>query len=742
MLGLCIVPWAPPAAAAQQRPHPRAEIPGFDFRRDGGWRRQARQIRANRARLLDRRQFGALNAPIAGAAGAPLAGGAPSPAAAAVSGVLRVPAILFRYRDTPPSQLRTAAQYNSALFAATPPAGRPYTYRSLYEEMSNGLLSIQGKTFGYAALDDDEAAYTGGTSPRCQLANPYGSTNCNGLFSDSAVRVMQAGLRLALSKLDRSVDWTHYDSDADGHVDLVLFLPPTIGGECGPSTNPNNHLWAHRFVLFPSYVTHSSLPSGQRIVVSDYILQSGVGGASGCDATQIMPIGTVAHETGHALGLPDLYDVADSSEGIGHWGLMGAGNHASPLSPSRMEAWSLNELGWVTVVPLPDAGAHSLGAAPISDTAFYLPVLGPNPRGEYFLLENRQRVHSDSAMIRMHCEEWYGSPSPPASCGGGLILWHIDSTQVARGRLGSGVNSGPIHGVALVQADGRRNLDVSFTSPGSNRGDAGDPYPGETGNVVFSATTVPAAVRNSDGLPAGVLIDQIARLAANVMSFRVGYPVWVVRALDSAAVIQFDAASYHVFRGILDEGSIHTVSVADTQYTAGGRTRHVFVSWSDGGSRSHSYTAGASPETLTVTLARAHQLVYSGTSGGMITSGNPADTSRAFVAEGTPVTLTAAGAAQPFLSWSGDTVSQHAQITLPMGRPYTVRAVFLAPLNTADVVAQLLDGVSPLTSQQLLDLDQLGNANGGFDVGDFLAWVQATGAPLAAEQRGRAGASR
>src|SRR5207249_3364289 len=121
---------------------------------------------------------------------------------------------------------------------------------------------------------------------------------------------------------------------------------------------------------------------GVRIRVSYYILQSGVGGSTGCDSTQIMPIGTVAHETGHGFGLPDLYDTVDSTEGIGEWGLMGSGNYTSPLSPSRMDAWSLSQLGWVTVRPLGAAGTYHFGAAPVSDTAFYVRALGANSRGE------------------------------------------------------------------------------------------------------------------------------------------------------------------------------------------------------------------------------------------------------------------------------------------------------------------------------------------------------------------------
>jgi len=730
----------PAAGRAQQAPphasvaRVRREIPGFDFRKDGVWRRQARAVRALRKRLLSRQNFGALNAPMAGA-GAPLATGA------AVSGVLKVPVILFKFKNTPSSQLRTTAAYNDVLFGSTPPSGRPYTFRSYYEQLSNGLLSVQGQSYGYAALDSNEVTYAG--APGSCHENPYGTTNCNGLFSDDAVSRMQLGLVEALRKIDNLVDWRQYDSDGDGIVDLVVFIHPPQGGECGGVTN--NHLWAHRYVLTAgAYATHSRDALGRRIVVSDYTLQSGVGGEDGCDSTQIMPIGTVAHETAHGFGLPDLYDTSNQSEGVGEFSLMGSGNYTSPLSPSRMDAWSLSELGWVTVVPLSANDTYSFGAAPTGDTAFYIPVVGANPRGEYFLLENRQAVQSDSAMIHFHCQVWFHTAFPPP-CGGGLLIYHVDSEQITNFLPANQVDSGPLHGLEVVQADAFGNLDANPTSscsstPVSNcsdRGDAGDHYPGLTGNTAFTATSTPAALRNADGTAAALAIDQITQVVPNgTMQFHLVFPVWVVRATDTAAVIEFDGTPYHVFRGVLTPNSMHSVSVADTQFTNANRTRQVFISWSPPEPRSFTYAASAAPETLTVTLARSHRVIYTTTNGGKITGSVPSDT---LVAEGTAVTLTAidTSATRTFLGWAGDTISKNASVTLPMGRPYTVRAVFLETFSTAEIVAQLLNGSSALTAAQLGDLDQLGNGNGGFDLGDFLAWVQATGAPppLTAEQR-------
>ena len=364
-------------SAAQDQRHPRWEIPGFDFRKDGVWRTKARAVRAMRRQLRASGRFTELNAPVARVAPLSQVAG-PQPSPTVVSGVLKVPAILFRYKDSPAPTFDTAA-YNAVLFGATPAgaaAGRPYTYRSFYNELSNGLFDIQGQTFGYATLDSNEVYYVGGQSSTCASQNPYGSPNCNGLFSNFAISRMQSALTEALQQLDAQIDFSQYVDPTSGFVPLVLFMHEAMGGECGPSATPQNHLWAHRFSV-PTFTTQDNDPfhAGQKVKISDYILQPGVGGASSCNTSQIMPIGTVAHETGHGFGLPDLYDTQGGTEGIGQWGLMSSGSFTSALSPARMESWSLSELGWITIVPLTVAeSTYTFDAAPLSDTAFYVAV--------------------------------------------------------------------------------------------------------------------------------------------------------------------------------------------------------------------------------------------------------------------------------------------------------------------------------------------------------------------------------
>src|SRR5512144_2692948 len=148
-------------ASAGQRPGPRWEIPGLDITPNGGWRVRARAVAATRARFLAQRNFALLNAAPAGPA-----------AVNAVTGTLRVPVVMFRYQDSPSNLYsRDTAQYNAALFGAVPPAGRAYTLRSFYEQLSNGLFSLQGAAAGWEPLAGNENAYTGiaGTCP----LNPY-----------------------------------------------------------------------------------------------------------------------------------------------------------------------------------------------------------------------------------------------------------------------------------------------------------------------------------------------------------------------------------------------------------------------------------------------------------------------------------------------------------------------------------------------------------------------------------------
>jgi len=666
LAGLVLVAGLRPIKAQQQQPVAGWELPGLDISPDGGWRVKAGAVAALRSSLLAQRRFAALNAGSASPAGA-----------AAVAGTLRVPVIMFRYQDSPPAQYQShlATDYDATLFGQVAPNGKPYTLRTFYEQLSNGVFSIQGQSFGWVPLSKTEVNYTGGAN--CAGQNPHGTSNCNGIYGIGFAD-MQSGLIEALQHADSFIDFGQFDNDGpdgipnsaddDGFVDAVLFVHPSMDGACVSSSN--GHLWSHRSQAY--YVTNDSATPGPRktsshIIVRDYILQSGLGGTSGvCDSTQIMPIGTAAHELGHILALPDLYDTQGSTQGIGEWGLMGSGNYTSSFSPSRYDAWSLQQMGWTTVAPLTSSGAYSVGPVPTADTTFYVGVSGANPRNEYFLLENRQGVLADSAMIRIHG-------------GGGLLVWHVDGAKACLISLCSAnvMNSGPIHGLALEEADGKRQLWCE--SQGCNRGDAGDPYPGSTGNPKFAFDTKPAAVKNSDSSFVGFTIDSITVLVPNgAMSFHLRFGgLTVVRAADTAATVQVDSKTFAVFRNVLDSGSAHVVSFADSQVSSDSGTRFYFTAWSDGGARTHTILGTAAGDTLIAAATKGFRVAVTVGAHGVVAFSPSGVTNGTYVNQGTPVTLQATPDSQyVFGAWSGDTTTGNASVVLPMARPYRLTARF------------------------------------------------------------------
>jgi M6 family metalloprotease-like protein len=631
------------------------------------------------------------------------------------------------------------------LFFSPAPADGSYSLKTFYEQLSNGNLTVDGRVFPWITADSADAYYEDG---------------CNGIgvLAPCPQRTVSRFGQLLLRTLDVVSQgaagitmWSQYDNDGpdgqpnsgddDGVVDFVTFLQAARDGACPGSP----HIWAHRFVIRAwnggsPYVTRTPWVGhpGQFLKIDDYIMQSAVGGSTACDGSSLMPVGTVAHETGHAFGLPDLYDTDLGnplvSQGIGEWGLMGSGNYARPYSPSRYEAWSLFELGWVTVDTLSSGQELRLSPVASSDTVLYIPVSGTD---EFYLLENRQAQESDTAQMNPAFGSRQKAP--------GLLVWHIDQGQLdAHGfRADNRVNVGPVHGVALVQADGRGDLG----RPNGNRGDRGDAFPGSSGNTSLCRTTTPALTDNQGGF-AHFCLDAITELSSGgSIGFRYISYNSVFMADHPGARIRVNGASVSRLEQFFSPGSVVELEADSVQQDQAGRTRYEFLSWSDGGSRTHQVTAGATPDTVVAQLAAAHRLRMAVQGAGMaaVSAGITGDVNAGvYLAEGSQVTLRAAP--QPdavFIGWTGDTTATRDSLTVVMHRPFDLMANFVAiqavALNSA---ADALLGTGLLRPEEAAYLDAVGNRNGMYDLGDFLAAADRASASTMQPELASAGAPR
>ena len=216
--------------------------------------------------------------------------------------------------------------------------------------------------------------------------------------------------------------------------------------------------------------------------------------------------GVICHEFGHDLGLPDLYDVDYNSNGIGIWGLMGAGGHLNNgVTPAHPSAWSKIFLGWADPIEI-TANTESLSIRNVEDYPEIYKIIVPHTEGkEYFLIENRARTGFD-----------YYLPH------GGLLIWHIDESVMYE-NLGGGftrmdandINTDPSHkAVDLEEASGTQELDVLINY---NSGDQYDPWYNTMNG--FTPTSEPNSNDYSDR-KTEIHITAISR-NANTMSFSV-----------------------------------------------------------------------------------------------------------------------------------------------------------------------------------------------------------------------------
>lgn len=374
------------------------------------------------------------------------------------TGTLRCLALLVDFPDQ--MGRRAPDDLHALLFSKGERSDR--SMRDFYAETSYGQLDIDGEVAGWFHLPQPYSEYVGTKSGM-------------GDYPRNSQRMVEDALSIA----SESVDFGRFDADADTYLDALLVIHSGSGAEEEDDKERRAHMmWSHQWYLRDPLVVGG-------VTVYQYAAQPEDG-----------TLGVFCHEFGHVLGLPDLYDITYRSKGVGLWCLMGTGSwnqlHQQGDTPGHLCVWSKARLNWID--PEYVSSSRSVSISPIElgkdDTAYRLWTEGRHEH-EYFLVENRVQQGFD-----------VGLP------GSGLLVWHVDDNEHNNDHPGG-------YWVGLRQADAR--LDLEY---GDNVGDAGDPYPGDSGNESFGDKTVPSAV-DKYGRATGVTISQIAMSEANLVTCRI-----------------------------------------------------------------------------------------------------------------------------------------------------------------------------------------------------------------------------
>ena len=316
----------------------------------------------------------------------------------------------------------------------------------------------------------------------------------------------------ALIAADSYINFASYDNDGDGYISAseLHIMVAVAGFESAYSSNTPG-IWAHHWDL-----NSVGLVTLDGVTLGDWFHNGGYSQFGEIQLDHPATIGVMAHELGHDLSWPDLYDTDGSSDGLGVWSIMSSGNwnctgsNYFGTSPALPDAWLRYYQGWIT----PTVVSGTITNAPIyqaeNNASVYL--LCPNPggvdwefyqysgTGEYFLVENRQLVSYDSALP-----------------GCGLNILHIDESVTNS----NSANANEYHPlVKFMQADGLDEL-LWGDSYDSERGDNGDPFPGVNTNRTFNYSSTPNSrlYSGSDSLAAVTNISNCAATMTADLSY-------------------------------------------------------------------------------------------------------------------------------------------------------------------------------------------------------------------------------
>jgi M6 family metalloprotease-like protein len=333
---------------------------------------------------------------------------------------------------------------------------------------------------------------------------------------------------------DPDVDFSQYDSDGDGYVDITYLLH---AGPAGEETMDSNDPWSWALVW------GADIPTNDGVLIGGYTLQP----EEHADSS-IMGIGVTRHESGHILAwFPDLYDYDDKldtttyytpddandhpvqdwcSMGYGGYGLFSYRYGPGPAEhPSHYCGLFKTLVGWVEPIVLdhsqPGVTIYSIEQHD-SASLYKVPVNGSE--WEYFLIENR---HTEHPGLFDHLDSDYSAffssftpgPNPLDS---GLIIIHVDEEMSNTNYWGfnDGTPSKPHYGAVIEDPGYNPNIPwngtefTEFWYPYECQ--VGAAFSKEDGQITFTPYTTP----NSDGYngPTGIWITHIS-CSGEVMTF-------------------------------------------------------------------------------------------------------------------------------------------------------------------------------------------------------------------------------
>ena len=294
--------------------------------------------------------------------------------------------------------------------------------QATFDEMCNSLnCTVNG---GYPSAGQYFADQSNGTyRPQFDVFGPvtlsrnvayYGTDGSEEGDDQHATDAVIEGCRLANEQF--TINWADYDSDNDGYVDFVYVIYAGKGQADGGTSET---IWPHNWEVSSALQYGSCTYTAAQCklggkTIENYAMSSELSGNS------LGGIGTLCHEFGHVMGMPDFYDTNYSTNYDNNltpcdWDVMDGGAYnGDGHCPPNYSPWEKEFFGWATTINPGNEGQNLTLYA--NGTQNYQPYqittngkyVGPTTAGLRYYIENRQAVGWDAPLT-----------------GHGMLLWKV-----------------------------------------------------------------------------------------------------------------------------------------------------------------------------------------------------------------------------------------------------------------------------------------------------------------------------
>ena len=193
----------------------------------------------------------------------------------------------------------------------------------------------------------------------------------------------------ACNAVDNEVDFSQYDANGDGLVDLVYII--YAGHSANYRGNASTDIW-------PKSGTTILSKTFDGKSIRRYGVSNELAGRENKkkEKETINGIGLFCHEFSHTLGLPDIYAYKTNAEdqndqGMELWDLMDGGTEVQGgRVPSPYLAWEREAMGWMSIDTL-TTDCHIANLKTIDNSGKAYKILNPSASNEYIVLQSIQK---------------------------------------------------------------------------------------------------------------------------------------------------------------------------------------------------------------------------------------------------------------------------------------------------------------------------------------------------------------